>query len=146
MEARHHALIVVAEGAGQHLIDVAEERRDASGNRLHDDIGVFLKDRIKAYFADRDYPVTVKYIDPSYMIRSVPANAWDRVLAHQMARDAVHAAMAGRTDMLVGYWHGETVHVPLPAVISRTKQLNPSGEMWGSVVRATGQPRWGRGG
>jgi 6-phosphofructokinase 1 len=143
MEARHHALIVVAEGAGQHLFDESTERQDASGNVLHEDIGLFLKRRIKEYFAEREFPVNVKYIDPSYVIRSVPANAWDRVLASQMARDAVHAAMAGKTDMLVGYWHGETVHVPLPAVISRTKQLKPNGDMWGAVLRATGQPRWG---
>jgi 6-phosphofructokinase 1 len=143
MEARHHALVVVAEGAGQHLFDPSEHRHDASGNRLHEDIGLFLKDRIKEYFKGREYPVTVKYIDPSYIIRSVAANAWDRVLASKMARDAVHAAMAGRTDMLVGYWHGETVHVPLPAVTSRNRRLKPEGDLWGSVISATGQPRWG---
>ena len=143
MESRHHALIVAAEGAGQHLIERKNERRDASGNLLHEDVGLFLKQRIKEYFGARDFPVTVKYIDPSYIIRSVPANAWDRVLASKMARDAVHAAMAGKTDMLVGYWHGETVHVPLPAVTSRTRRLGATGDLWGSVISATGQPRWG---
>jgi 6-phosphofructokinase 1 len=145
MEARQHALIVVAEGAGQHLFEPTELGRDPSGNVQHADIGPFLRDKIREYFAGLEFPVTVKYIDPSYVIRSVPANAWDRVLAHQMARNAAHAAMSGRTDMLVGYWHGEIVHVPLPAVIARTKRLEPTGDLWGSVVSATGQPRWGIG-
>jgi 6-phosphofructokinase 1 len=145
MEARHHALICVAEGAGQHLFDRENPRRDASGNVIHEDIGLFLKGRIKEYFAERDVAVNVKYIDPSYVIRSVPANAWDRVLAHQMARNAAHAGMSGRTDMLIGYWLGELVHVPLPTVTSRTKQVDVHGDLWVGVLSATGQPRWGLG-
>jgi len=145
MNTRGHALVVVAEGAGQHLFDRSDAPRDASGNLDHQDIGVFLRERIKTSFAERDHPVDVKYIDPSYIIRSVPANAWDRVLANQMARNAVHAAMAGRTDMLVGYWHGELVHVPLPVVTARTKRLELTSDLWVGVLSATGQPRWGIG-
>lgn len=145
MQARRHALIVVAEGAGQHLFGEGEARRDASGNAGHHDIGIFLRDRVRRYFAELGHPVTVKYIDPSYVIRSVPANAWDRVLASQMARAAVHAAMSGRTDMLIGYWNADLVHVPLPTVISRPRRVELNGDLWSSVLSATGQPRWGLG-
>lgn len=145
MEDRHHALVVVAEGAGQHLFDQSKARRDASGNILHEDIGQYLRERILAYFGERRFEVNVKYIDPSYVIRSVPASAWDRVLAHQMARGAVHAAMAGRTDMLIGYWNGELVHVPLPTVIARRRRLELTSDLWVGVLSATGQPRWGLG-
>ena len=143
MRDRGHALIVVAEGAGQNFFDDAGTARDASGNVHHEDIGVFLRERIKEYFAGREFPVSVKYIDPSYIIRSVPANAWDRVLANQMARNAVHAGMAGKTDLLVGYWNNELIHVPLPTVNSRTRQLELTSDLWVGVLSATGQPRWG---
>jgi 6-phosphofructokinase 1 len=143
MRDRGHALIVVAEGAGQKFFDDAGSARDASGNVHHEDIGVFLRERIKEHFAGRNFPVSVKYIDPSYIIRSVPANAWDRVLANQMARNAVHAGMAGKTDMLVGYWNNELVHVPLPTVNSRTRRLELTSDLWVGVLSATGQPRWG---
>ena len=145
MEDRHHALVVVAEGAGQHLFDQTAAHTDASGNVVHEDIGLYLHSRIEQFFDERGFPVNVKYIDPSYVIRSVPASAWDRVLAHQMARGAVHAAMAGRTDMLIGYWNGELVHVPLPTVTARRRRLELTSDLWVGVLSATGQPRWGLG-
>jgi len=143
MESRGHALIVVAEGAGQHLFQEQEAMRDASGNVKHLDIGVFLKDRVKAYFSEHGIPVSIKYIDPSYVIRSVPANAWDRILTNQMARNAVHAAMAGRTDTLIGFWNNELIHVPLRTASAAKKHLDPCSDLWVGVLSSTGQPRWG---
>jgi 6-phosphofructokinase 1 len=140
--AREHALVVVAEGAGQHLFEDAEQERDASGNVQHRDIGTFLRDRIKEHFAKRGIELNLKYIDPSYVIRSVPANAWDRVLADGMARDAVHAAMAGRTDMMIGFWRQATIHVPLPTVASARRRMELGDNMWTSVMSTTLQPRW----
>jgi 6-phosphofructokinase 1 len=140
--AREHALVVVAEGAGQHLFEGAEQERDASGNVQHRDIGTFLRDRIKEHFAKRGIELNLKYIDPSYVIRSVPANAWDRVLADGMARDAVHAAMAGRTDMMIGFWRQATIHVPLPTVASARRRMELGDNMWTSVMSTTLQPRW----
>ncbi|RKZ15649.1 ATP-dependent 6-phosphofructokinase [bacterium] len=145
MESRQHALIVVAEGAGQHLFEQDQGHKDASGNVRYEDIGVFLSERIREYFGQQGLPVSVKYIDPGYVIRSVPANAWDRVLASQMARAAVHAAMSGRTDMLIGYWNADLVHVPLPVVAGQTRRVGLQSDMWSSVLSATGQPRWGLG-
>ena len=114
MAARQHALIVVAEGAGQHLFSGDPTARDASGNVKYNDIGPYLRDRHPGFFpAVGAFPVNIKYIDPSYLIRSVPANTWDQILANQMGRNAVHAAMAGRTDALIGYWNTELVHVPI---------------------------------
>lgn len=141
---RHHALIVVAEGAGQHLFPPSSVEPDASGNPRLQDIGLLLRDRVRDYFAAAGLPVSIKYIDPSYVIRSVPADAWDRVLANQMARAAVHAGMSGRTDMLIGYWNADLVHVPLATVIQRHRQVELRGDLWSSVLSATGQPRWGR--
>jgi 6-phosphofructokinase 1 len=142
MAARGHALIVVAEGAGQHLLAQSSGQRDASGNVLFEDIGVFLRDRIKAHFAGQGIPVNVKYIDPSYLIRSVPASAWDRILANQMGRAAAHAAMAGRTDVLIGCHLNELIHVPLTTVTARRRQLELDSDLWMAVLSMTGQPRW----
>lgn len=142
MEFRGHALVVVAEGAGQHLFREQGDTRDASGNVKHQDIGPFLRNRIKTYFTERDIHVSIKYIDPSYVIRSVPANAWDRILTNQMARSAVHAAMAGRTDTLIGSWNNELIHVPLRTANTTKKHLDLSSDLWVGVLSSTGQPRW----
>ena len=137
MLERHHAVIVVAEGAGQHLMPPSEER-DASGNRLHRDIGVFLHHKIRDHFAAQRFPAVIRYFDPSYYIRSVPASTVDSMLSDSFARHAVHAAMAGKTDMIVGLQHGVFIHVPIPMATTQRKRL--SNEEWASVVTATGQP------
>jgi 6-phosphofructokinase 1 len=139
---RGHAVIVVAEGAGQHLLDKRRDERDASGNLLHDDIGLFLRQRILDHFARRNIPLNLKYLDPSYLIRSVPANAWDKILCDGMARNAVHAAMAGKTDVLIGFIHGVLVHVPIPAAVSTKKRLDLASDLWNAVLSGTGQPDW----
>ncbi len=140
--ARKHALVVVAEGAGQHLFAPTEVRLDASGNRRFEDIGIFLKERIAAHFKERNLELNLKYIDPSYAIRSVPANAWDRVLTDRMARGAVHAAMAGKTDTMMGYWNQEIVHVPISTAISKKRRLRLDSDIWNAVLATTGQPNW----
>ena len=138
--ARNHALIVVAEGAGQDLFDKAgPEMRDASGNLLHQDIGLLLKHRIIDYFAAEQIPVSLKYIDPSYIIRSVPANCEDSILCDQLARRAVHAAMAGKTDVIVCMWNGKFIHVPIGMANARKGRIDPEGELWTLVLGATGQ-------
>jgi 6-phosphofructokinase 1 len=142
MRDRSHAVIVVAEGAGQHLFDESQQRRDTSGNLLHENIGDFLCQRIKAFFDERQFPVALKYLDPSYGIRSVPANVYDRILCDQMARHAVHAGMAGKTGVLIGYQHNQYVNVPIPAVVSQSKGMEVSGDLWRAVLQSTGQPRW----
>ena len=139
LEDRHHAMIAVAEGSGQDLID-GVETRDASGNIKLRDVGVFLRQRIREHFAARDLPVDVKYIDPSYIIRSQPANALDSSFCLMLGQHAVHAGMAGRTDMMVGFWNHRFIHVPLSLVADRHKQLEPHGEIWQRVLGTTGQP------
>lgn len=139
IKKRHHAVIVVAEGAGQDFFE-GDERRDASGNILHKDIGVYLRDEILKYFRSKDIPITLKYIDPSYTIRSVPANASDSIFCAHLGRYAVHAAMAGRTDMIVGRWHDKFTHVPIPITTSSRKKISPESSLWLSVLESTGQP------
>jgi 6-phosphofructokinase 1 len=140
IERRGHAVIVVAEGAGQDLLAHEPRERDASGNVKHADIGVFLRDRIADYFRAVGPPVNIKYFDPSYVIRSVPANCEDALLCDQLARHAVHAAMAGKTEMLVGVWNSRFTHLPIPLVVTGRKKINLEGELWASVLVSTGQP------
>lgn len=142
MRARQHAVIVVAEGAGQHLITDGVQRHDQSGNRLHQDIGLFLRDKIKNHFAERDTPISMKYFDPSYQIRSVPANVYDRFLCDQMGRHAVHAAMAGKTDLIIGFEHSHYIHVPITTVVGQTKRMEVTGDLWRAVLESTAQPLW----
>lgn len=134
-----HAVIAVAEGAGQKFFQSSDET-DASGNVRYGDIGAFLRDKIKDYFKDRPTSISLKYIEPSYMIRSLPANAHDSIFCHHLAENAVHAAMAGKTDMMIGYWNGHHTHVPLTQVITGRKRIDPDSELWRHVLYTTGQP------
>jgi 6-phosphofructokinase 1 len=134
-------VVVVAEGAGQELFEsTGEPERDASGNVRLQDIGLHLRDRIKAHFTRRGKPVILRYIDPSYTIRSLPANSVDAQFCLVLGHCAVHAGMAGRTDMLVGAWNQRMVHVPLPLSIERREQVRPDFGLWQRVLEATGQP------
>ncbi len=140
LEERHHAVIAVAEGSGQDLIDGGPEARDASGNLKLKDVGVFLRQRIREHCASRGLAVDVKYIDPSYTIRSQPANSLDSSFCLMLGQHAVHAGMAGRTDTMVGFWSHRFTHVPLALVAGRRKQLEPDGEIWQRILGTTGQP------
>jgi 6-phosphofructokinase 1 len=141
MLCRQHAVIVVAEGAGQDHFPRPETARDASGNVRFRDIGLLLKEKILGFFTEHGPPVELKYFDPSYLIRSVPANCEDDILCDQFARRAVHAAMAGKTDILIGLMNTSFVHVPLPMAIGQKRRIRVEGEFWNSVLATTGQPR-----
>ena len=137
---RRHAVVVVAEGAGQELIASRSEVLDASGNLLLNDVGVFLRRRIREHFSARGIPIEVKYIDPSYTIRSRAANSFDSRFCLILGQHAVHAAMAGRTDMVVGFWNHRFTHVPIALAASERKRVDPDGEIWQRVLASTGQP------
>lgn len=139
LKQRSHAVIVVAEGAGQKFFKDAPVEYDASGNIRLFDIGLFLKDKIQSHFHAKNTEVSIKYIDPSYMIRSLPANANDHVYCGFLGRDAVHAGMAGKTNMIIGHWNNFFVNVPIPATMGKRKQINPHGKIWQTVLEATGQ-------
>ena len=141
VRTRGHAVIVAAEGAGQDLMAGMEPGVDASGNRKLNDIGLLLRSRITEHFSSAGVELNLKYIDPSYAIRSVEANPYDSVYCLRLAQNAVHAAMAGRTAMVVGRWHGRFVHIPMALAVSHRNQVEPSGDLWLSVLEATGQPR-----
>ncbi len=140
LERRGHAVIVAGEGAGQDLMEKRQER-DASGNIRFGDIGLFLMDQIRNYFNEAGIEVNLKYIDPSYTIRSMPANPKDSAFCLLLGHNAVHAAMTGRTNMLVGNWKGAFTHVPIELAVSKRKQINPVGRFWSNVLSCTGQPR-----
>ena len=139
LAARKHAVIVVAEGAGQKFFENENSERDASGNLKLKDIGIYFKDTIASYFADKGIDVSIKYIDPSYMIRSLPANANDRVFCNFLGRNSVHAGMAGKTSMLIGHWNNQFVHVPMEVIAGKRKSVDPKGSLWRSALEATGQ-------
>ncbi|NKI31284.1 ATP-dependent 6-phosphofructokinase [Croceivirga thetidis] len=139
LETKKHAVIVVAEGAGQHLFQKDEIRKDASGNIQHDDIGIFLKDKIKDHFKEI-FPITVKYIDPSYIVRSAAANSSDSVFCSGLAYMAVHGAMAGKTKFVVGRVNNKLVYLPISAVTQKRKKIDLESEFWFAVLQSTGQP------
>jgi len=140
LEERRHAVVVVAEGAGQDLFDSTEHERDASGNIKHKDIGIYLKEKIREEFSANSFPHTIKYIDPSYIIRSAPANANDSKFCNLLAQNAVHAALAGKTDFVVGFWNNQFTLIPIPMAVAKRKKIDIEGELWWNVLEATGQP------
>lgn len=146
LKRRGHAVVVVAEGAGQNLMEGDGEadgagRTDASGNRRLTDIGPWLRDRICSHFKSAGEELNLKYIDPSYQIQSVPANPYDSVYCVRLAHNAVHAAISGRTEAVIGRWRGRFVHVPMGLAIRQRNTVDPHGDLWMSVLEATGQPR-----
>lgn len=140
LDLKHHAVIVVAEGAGQHLFEKGDNVTDASGNVQHKDIGLLLKQRIKEYFDVNGIKVNIKYIDPSYIIRSAPANADDSIFCNKLAYHAVHGAMTGKTSFVVGVVNNQFVHLPISKVISKRKKIDLAGELWFTALQSTGQP------
>ena len=137
---RAHAVVVVAEGAGQELLGDGTGQRDSSGNQKLQDIGPFLRERIESYFRAQKITVTLRYFDPSYVIRSVPANAEDAIVCDLFARNAVHAAMAGKTGLVIGFLHDAFVHVPIALLAGQKKQIDPASGWWRAVLATTGQP------
>ena len=121
-----HAVIAVAEGAGQELFIGQPERKDASGNVLKNDIGEFLARKIKEHFDKVGKEINIKYFDPSYMVRSIPAKGTDAIFCFQLAEAAVHAGMAGKTDMVVGSMNNAFSHVPIEYAVSERKKINPT--------------------
>lgn len=140
LENRHHALIVVAEGAGQDFFENETKEIDASGNIKNKDIGLYLKEKISEHFKSVNFPFSLRYIDPSYIIRSEPANANDSKFCSLLAQNAVHAAMAGKTDFVIGNWNGQFTLLPIPIAVSGRKKIDIEGELWWNVLEATGQP------
>ena len=139
LDRKHHAVIVAAEGAGQSLTHREGCGTDASGNILLGDIGLLLKQKIKKYFQNINKPLSLKYIDPSYMIRSLPADSNDSALCLMLGQNAVHAGMTGRTNMVIGYWNQYFVHIPIPLTILKRKKIDPDGHLWQMVMETTGQ-------
>ncbi len=137
---RAHAVIVVAEGAGQDLLQSTGNESDASGNLKIMDIGLFLRKRIEDYFKAEGIPVVMRYFDPSYLVRSSPANAEDSILCDLFARNAVHAAMAGKTGLVIGYKYNQFIHVPIELLTSRKKTVDLKGVAWNAALATTGQP------
>jgi 6-phosphofructokinase 1 len=138
LSERNHAVIVAAEGAGQKFS--AAEGTDASGNRKLGDIGIFLKDAINAHFKKKGVEVNLKYIDPSYIIRSSPASPVDSVYCDRLGSNAVHAAMAGKTRILIGMVNNEFVHIPTGVAIAQRRKVDPESSLWRDAIEATRQP------
>jgi 6-phosphofructokinase 1 len=139
LETRHHAVILIAEGAGQDLLETNDET-DASGNKKLSDVGVFLKQQLERYFKEQSMEMTVKYIDPSYMIRSAAANSGDSIYCARLGTNAVHAAMAGKTKILISLVNNTFVHLPIRLAVSKRNRVDPESPLWRDVIETTGQP------
>ena len=137
MNKKHHAVMIVAEGAGQNLFASKERQKDASGNILHNDIGLLLKDEIKRYFKEHNVELNLKYFDLGYTIRSVRAEGEDAVFCATLAQSAAHAAMAGKTDVMVGHWAGAFTHVPIALATCKRKKLDLHTPLWNCVKSLT---------
>lgn len=138
LEKRKHAVIVVAEGACQDTL--AKDAKDASGNLKMGDVGIYLRDKIQAYFDKKGVEINLKYIDPSYIIRASPAVPIDSIYCERLGNSAVHAAMAGKTKVLIGLVNNEFVHLPMRAAVSRRNHVDPEGSLWRDALEATHQP------
>ena len=138
LEKRKHAVILVSEGAGQEHMHNSGHN-DASGNKKLNDIGVYLKGRISNHFKDKNMEINLKYIDPSYMIRSAPANPNDSIYCARLGANAAHAAMAGKTGLIISLMHDRLVHIPIQMAVSSRNCIDPNGELWRDVIEATGQ-------
>lgn len=136
---RGHAVIVVAEGAGQEHMQATSEK-DASGNKKLSDIGVFLCDKIKEYFANKNIHINLKYVDPSYQVRSSVTTANDSIYCERLGNNAVHAAMAGKTKCVVGLVHDKYVIIPTSMATRKRNKVDPEGALWRDALDATGQP------
>ena len=132
-------MIAVAEGFGQELLDAANATRDASGNAKLGDIGPFLVERIREHFEAIGEPVSLKYIDPSYIVRSMPANSQDAELCTALSRHAVHAAMTGRTGLVLGRGNGRYTHGPIPLAVATPRCIPDDAPVWQRVLDTTGQ-------
>jgi 6-phosphofructokinase 1 len=142
LDKRNHAVIVVAEGAGQNLAENnGSQKTDASGNIALQDIGLLLKKQIERHFKDRNKPISLKYIDPSYMIRSLTADSNDAAFCLMLGQNAIHAGMSGRTNMVIGYWNQYFTHVPISLAIFKRKKVDPDADLWQTVLATTGQAR-----
>ena len=140
--ARDHAVICMAEGAAQDILvaDAALQEKDASNNVKLEDVGIWMKNRIIQYFKSRNLEVNLKYIDPSYMIRSAPACPNDSLYCLLLGQNAVHAAMNGKTDLIIGRWNNIYTHVPITLATSKRKYLNANSIFWRNLMSATRQP------
>src|SRR5215472_670693 len=137
---RGHAVIAVAEGSGQELLGNTGNERDASGNVRLSDIGLFLQKQIEEWFKERKIPFVMRYFDPSYIVRSSPDTNEDSILCDQFARHAAHAAMAGKTGLVIGLLHDRFIHVPIELLATGQKRLDPDSPAWSAVLAATRQP------
>lgn len=141
-----HAVVVVAEGAGQDVIPRSDEahveEKDESGNPVFLDVGGWLKSELKKWWA-RDHETelfTVKYIDPTYMVRAVPANATDNLYCTMVAHSAIHGAMAGYTGFVSGPINGNYVYIPVEDVARAKNRVDTRDHKWAWVRSLTSQP------
>ncbi len=139
LKEKHHCVIVVAEGAALGVSDVklVEEGKDPRSV----DIGKWLKGQIEAYAKEHNQSVILKYIDPSYMVRTVPANSVDRQFCSVLAQNAVHGAMAGFTNFTCGIIRGISVNLPISLVAEGEKnRIMYEDRGWQRLLASTNQP------
>ncbi|CAA0821309.1 ATP-dependent 6-phosphofructokinase 3 [Striga hermonthica] len=140
LKANGHMVIVIAEGAGQELL-TGKNEQDASGNKLLQDVGLWISQKIKEHFTKQNnIPITLKYIDPTYMIRAIPSNAADNVYCTLLAQSAVHGAMAGYTGFTSGLVNGHQTYIPFYRITEKQNMVVITDRMWARLLSSTNQP------
>jgi 6-phosphofructokinase 1 len=139
LRKRNHAVIIVAEGAMQDQL-LTERKTDAGGNLKMADVGTYIRSRIIKYFEEKKMEINLKYIDPSYAIRSAPANPDDSIYCERLGNAAAHAAMAGKTKLIIGLVNNEFVHLPIKTVITHRNKIDPESSLWRDTLDAVNQP------
>jgi 6-phosphofructokinase 1 len=142
---KKYAVVVVSEGAGQDIVEATDMTEKGSGNKVLAPIAEYIRDKISDYFEKEGEDTRMKYIDPSYMVRGVPANSSDSLYCSELAQNAVHCSMAGFTGFSVGLVNNTLVMIPIPLLTATSPRMmslqKKGGEIWNRVIAMTGQPR-----
>lgn len=138
LKKRKHAVIVIAEGAMQDML-IKDKKYDAGGNVKMVDVGVYLRNKIIEYFGEKKFEINLKYIDPSYVIRSAQADPDDSIYCERLGNAAAHAAMAGKTKLIIGLVNNEFVHLPIKTVITHRNKIDPESSLWRDTLDAVNQ-------
>eukprot|EP00668_Euglena_longa_P014128 GGOE01018102.1.p1 GENE.GGOE01018102.1~~GGOE01018102.1.p1 ORF type:complete len:494 (+),score=144.75 GGOE01018102.1:38-1483(+) len=128
LATKHCAVIVICEAAGQQHLPCLG--KDPTGHNIYEDTGKWLKKAIETHWQETGQEGKVFLIDPSYMLRSVPANTGDNMFCIQLAQAAVHTAYSGYSGVTVGRYHDLYGVMPIEMVVSGLRKVNPKGSLW----------------
>ena len=85
--------------------------------------------------------VEMSYIDPTYAIRSVAANAGDTILCTKLAQHSVHGAMSGYTGFSTGSIRNSVCWIPVLTMMEGgINKVSIQGRAWQRLISLNCQP------